>query len=271
MAALSQAGRSFAVSALFLSGCSTLPDGHAWGERATLTPGWERIRASALSAGRDPWVWAPLLGAGVLQIDNWDHRISDWARTETPLFGSTDDAARWSDDLRTTAHVAFLTSVAFTPSGDAAPDWFLNKAKGLGIQVSAAAVATGTTRLLKDATNRERPNGEDDESFPSGHTTSSAVFGRLAAENLDSIEINRPLRIGLDVGLDAVTIGTAWARIEAGAHFPSDTLFGMALGNFCGMFFNDAFLGLGSGSVSLAFVPQSGGGEIRWQVGFGER
>jgi membrane-associated phospholipid phosphatase len=259
------------LATLALVGCSTLPDRHAWGERATLSPGWERVRTSAVNAARNPWVWAPLLGAGVVQFDNWDHRISDWARSETPIFGSTENAAQWSDDLRTAAHITFLGTVAFTPGGSSAPEWVLNKAKGLGVQLTAAAVATGTTRLLKDATDRERPNGADTESFPSGHTTSSAVFGRLASENLESIEMSEPVRLGLDIGLDAVTIGTAWARVEAGAHFPSDTLVGMALGNFCGMFFNDAFLGLGGSGASLAFVPLPGGGEVRWQVSFGER
>jgi len=259
------------VFALSLAGCTTLRNGRAWGEDATLAPGWERIRASAINAVTDAWVWAPLLGAATLQIDNWDHRISDWARTATPVFGSTADAERWSDDLRSASSVAFATTVAFTPSGSSGSEWLLNKAKGFGVQLAAVAVATGTTRLLKDVTNRERPSGADDESFPSGHTTSSAVHTRLTSENLDSIEMGRAARLGLNVGLDALTIGTAWARIEAGAHFPSDTLVSIALGNFCAVFFNDAFLGLDSTNASLAFVPLPGGGAVRWQVSFGER
>ena len=259
------------VIALSLSGCTTLPNGRAWGEDATLAPGWERIRTSAINAVTDRWVWAPLVGAATLQIDNWDHRISDWARTETPIFGSTADAERWSDDLRSASSIAFFTTAAFTPSGSSESEWLLNKAKGIGVQVAAVAVATGTTRLLKDVTKRERPSGADDESFPSGHTTSSAVHTRLASENLDSIQMSRAARLSMNVGLDALTIGTAWARVEAGAHFPSDTLVSMALGNFCGMFFTNAFLGLDSANASLAFVPLPGGGEVRWQVSFGGR
>jgi PAP2 superfamily len=256
------------VLALSLAGCGTLPNGRAWGEDVTLTPGWERVRASAINAARDPWVWAPLLGAGVLQIDNWDHRISDWARAETPIFGSSDDASRWSDDLRSASLVAHAVTVAFTPSGGSGSEWLLNKVKGFGVQIVAVAVTTRTTRLLKEAADRERPNGADTESFPSGHTSSSAVYTRLAAENLDSIEMSQAARLSLTVGLDALTIGTSWARIEAGAHFPSDTLFSMALGNFCALFFNDSFLGLDSANATLAFVPRSGGGEVRWQFRF---
>jgi hypothetical protein len=236
-----------------------------------LSPGWERVRVSAVNAARDPWVWSPLLGAGVLQIDNWDHRVSDWARTETPLFGSTANAEHWSDDLRSTAVVAHAASVLFTPSGDSGSEWMLNKLKGYSVQLGAAAVAGGTTAVLKKTTNRERPNGKDTESFPSGHATVSAVYDRLAAENLDSIDMSGGARVGLKAGLDAVTIATSWARIEAGAHFPSDTLVSIAIGNFCGEFFNHAFLGLGGPGASLAFVPLPRGGEVRWQVSFGER
>jgi hypothetical protein len=40
----------------------------------------------------------------------------------------------------------------------------------------------------------------------------------------------------------ALTASAAWARIEAGAHYPSDTLFSIALGNFIGATVNDAFI-----------------------------
>jgi hypothetical protein len=48
---------------------------------------------------------------------------------------------------------------------------------------------------------------------------------------------------------------TAWARIEAGAHYPTDVLAGAALGNFVSLFVHDAFLG-GDCSVSVTVTPQ---------------
>ena len=45
-----------------------------------------------MDAARDPWVWIPLAGAAGLQIDNWDRDVSDWARRETPLYGSRQNA-----------------------------------------------------------------------------------------------------------------------------------------------------------------------------------
>ena len=252
---------------LILGGCTTLPNGNRWGESATLAPGWEQIRISAVNAAKDPWVWAPLLGAATVQIDNWDHRISDWARRETPIFGSQADAARWSNDLRSASVVAHLATVAFTPGGGSGEEWLLNKAKGYGVQLFAATAAIETSSLLKNATDRERPDGSDNQSFPSGHVTTSAVYGRLAADNLGWMDLNRTTRLTLNGGLDALTIGTAWARIEAGAHFPSDTFVGMALGNFSAAFFDEAFLGHGA-NASLAFIPHRGGGELRWQFQF---
>jgi hypothetical protein len=66
-------------------------------------------------------------------------------------------------------------------------------------------------------------------------------------------------RGALDLGLNALTYGTAWARVESGFHYPSDTLVGMSLGNFSGAFFNDAFLGLqpySRSSLSLAVLSR---------------
>lgn len=254
---------------LIFGGCTALPNGRSWGEGVTLSPGWEQIRLSAVNAATDPSVWVPLLGAATVQIDNWDHRISDWARRETPIFGSQADAERWSDDLRSASVVAHFTTVLLTPSGDMTEEWLVDKAKGYGVQLLAATAAIETSSLLKNVTSRERPDGRDNQSFPSGHATTSAAYSRLAADNLSWLDLSHPTRVMLAGGLDALSIGTAWARVEAGAHFPSDTLFGMALGNFSAAFFNAAFLGQDSANAALAFVPQPGGGELRWQLRFG--
>jgi hypothetical protein len=95
------------------------------------------------------------------------------------------------------------------------------------------------------------------------------VHTRLASRNLQSIEMSGAARTSLDVGLYALTIGTSWARIEAGWHFPSDTLFSMALGNFIASFVNDAFLGLDDSTSRLAIAPTEGGVTLQWQMRFG--
>lgn len=253
--------------ALLLAGCGTLPTGRGWGEDATWHPGWERVRASAANAARDPWVWAPLAGAAILQIDDLDERTADWAREHTPVFGSQRSAERWSDDLRTASVLVHYATIVATPGGGEFGEWVANKARGTLVDVAAVASTVAVTRSLKQAVGRERPNGRDDESFPSGHTSSSAVHTRLASRNLRSIDMSEGARQSLDVGLYAVTIGTSWARIEAGWHFPADTLFSMAVGNFMASFVNDAFLGLdASPAASISVVALPDGAILQWRT-----
>lgn len=256
------------VLVVALPGCTTLPNGRLWGQDATLRPGWDRARSAMVDAARDPRVWVPLIGAVAFQIDDFDRRTSDWAREHTPVFGSQNSADDWSDDLRTASSLALFVSLAATPGGDDPGEWFKAKAKGLMIDVTAIGATSLVTDGLKSVTDRERPNGLDRESFPSGHTSSSAVQTRLASNNLRSIDMSRGERRFLDAGLTAMTIGTGWARIEAGAHFPSDTLFSMALGNFIATFADHAFLGLTDLNGAVTFAPMAGGAAVQWNWSF---
>jgi len=210
------------------------------------------VRESAVNAARDPWTWGPLLGAAAFQIDDFDRRTADWAREHTPVFGSQSGAEQWSDDLRSASSIAHYATILATPSGDEPGEWLINKLKGTLVGVAAVSATGQITNLMKEEFDRERPNGSTGESFPSGHTSSSAVHTRLASRNLQSIEISDATRTTLDVGLHALTIGTSWARIEAGWHYPADTLFSMALGNFIASFVNDAFMGLSQPRSTLA-------------------
>lgn len=242
----SMLARLIAISLLasLAGACGTLPNGRAWGEDATATPGWRHVRDAAWQAARSPRVWVPLAAAALLQINGWDREIADWAREETPLFGSVENAGRWSDDLRTASVVAFHVATLATPGGDTPREWIPNKLRGFAVDAAAIVSTTALTQGLKSAAGRERPNGADHESFPSGHTAVAAVHGRLAAINLRSIDLRPGTRRLLDVGIDAITIGTSWARIEAGWHYPSDTLVSASLGAFFASFHSDAFLGL---------------------------
>lgn len=254
---------------LGLTGCGTLPDGRIWGEEATWRPGGERLKAAALGAARDPWVWAPLAGSALLQVEDWDERISDWARRHTPVFGSVENAREWSDDLRDASVLAHWTTMAVTPGGDEPERWLAAKARGVLVNAAAVASTVAVTRGLKTTVDRERPNGDpDQESFPSGHTSSAAVHNRLASRNLRWIDMSRATRTTLNVGLAALTAGTSWARIEGGFHYPSDTLFSVALGNFIASFFNDAFLGAGPGDLSVGLQALPGGALLQMQVAF---
>jgi membrane-associated phospholipid phosphatase len=257
------------LSLTSVAGCASLPNGRHWGEDATFTPGWERVRTSAVGAAFDPWVWAPLAGAVVFQIDDWDRRTSDWARAHTPVFGSQRNAERWSDDLRDLSALAHYATIAATPSGDEPREWIINKAKGALVDVAAVSSVVLVTNTAKSWSDRERPNGDDSQSFPSGHTSASAVHTRLASRNLRSLQMSDGWRTTANVGLTALTLGTSWSRIEAGWHYPSDTLVGMALGNFIASFVNDAFLGLeNSESATLSMSAAPEGPMLKWHWRF---
>jgi membrane-associated phospholipid phosphatase len=96
----------------------------------------------------------------------------------------------------------------------------LEQACGLGV----AGLAMRTTKHL---VHRDRPDGSDDRSFYSGHTTYSAVSTRR----------------GYGFGISfLLTVDTAFFRQAAGKHYPSDTIVG-------------ALAGLGSRALCAAIIP----------------
>jgi membrane-associated phospholipid phosphatase len=254
------------LTGLSLAGCATLSNGHRWGGNVTVSPGWTRVREAAVRAATDPWVWAPLAGAAALQVDNFDHRLSHWGRAQDPIFGSQANATLWSDRLRSVSVGVDIATVLFTPSGDVGEAWLLDKAKGYLVNLAAATTAIESTTLLQHVVARERPNGANDHSFPSDHSAASSVYTRLATLNLQEIPMDGDTREALDDSLHALSFATAWARVEGGWHYPSDTLVGMAIGNFCAEFFTDSFMGLDASRERFGFSPLPGGGALTFAV-----
>jgi hypothetical protein len=253
-------------AALLVASCGTTRSGTYWGETATLTPGGDRALGALRDAAYDPWTWAPLAGAAVLTIDDLDEQLSDWARDHTPVFGSTDDALDASHDLRALSYDLWILSVIATPSGDRADQWAINKVQGYVLEWAGTLAAGGVTDLLKDAVDRERPDGSNQRSFPSGHATSAAAYSSLAWRNVEQMEMPVALRWTIGGVLFASAAGTAWSRVEAGDHFPTDVLVGGAIGNFFARFVHDCFLGPVQPVTTLAYGdPQTGD----WSIGFG--
>ncbi|HEU4626696.1 MAG TPA: phosphatase PAP2 family protein [Steroidobacteraceae bacterium] len=249
-----------------LAGCVTTGPGN-WGADAAL-PSLARLKDAAVQSAKDPHVWAPLAGAAVFQIDGWDRKVSNWARENTPVFGSQQEAQAWSDHLRSASSIAYFATVLATPGSDDAPTWLRDKARGLTVQLGAIATTGLATTVLKDATGRTRPNGEGTQSFPSGHSSHAAVLNGLARDNLDAIDMSPTARRVLDVGVDLLGYGTGWARVEAGAHFPADVLAGIALGNYVAGVFDRAFFESGMPnpvSVSVEPVPRGFELELEWR------
>ena len=256
----------FILSFLYISsvitfqGCGTLSNGRGWGQDATLTPGWKRIKDSAVNAAMSPETWGPIAGALALQIDDMDKRISDWASKNNPVFGSQEKAGNWSNYLENASGAVYFTIVMAAPGGDDASEWLMAKAKGLAVGLAAHGITGESTSLIKRYSKRTRPNGANTKSLPSGHASGTAVFTTLARRNLDLINISPGKRLFADIGIIGLAAGTCWARVEAKAHYPSDVLAGYALGHFFSSFINDAFLGMDDrNTLQLAMEPSRNG------------
>jgi membrane-associated phospholipid phosphatase len=197
-------------------------------------------RHAARNAVRDPGTWAPAGMAAVIVVGGWDRQISEWAVTHTPVFGSPENAATWSDRLRAASDLGMIAT-ALAVHDDEHP-WRL-RAKTLLVEEVGAIASTSLTSLLKNATGRERPDGSDDQSFPSGHASRAFAYAAASRRNLEATNLARGWRIGLTAGLETLAIGTGWARIEAQKHYPTDVLAGAALGNYVSLLLHDAFIG----------------------------
>jgi hypothetical protein len=83
----------------------------------------------------------------------------------------------------------------------------------------------GLTNLLKMAVARERPNGEDDMSFPSGHASTAFTLAVVAERHF-----------GWKVGLPAYTVAglVAVSRLQRNKHYLSDVMAGATLGYIVG-------------------------------------
>lgn len=204
------------------------------------TSGWERLGRAARHAATAPRTWAPLLGALALQAGDADHRLQAWAAEHTPLFGSRTSADHASDDLKFAANGLWVVS-ALAPWQDEG-SWLASKARLLLVEGGANVVNSAAVGELKDRTARMRPNGEGATSFPSDHAARVGLHSSMTRSNLAHLGWSGEAQSSASVGLDALTGLTAWARVEANQHYPSDVLAGMALGNFIGVFFTEAWL-----------------------------
>jgi len=228
---------------LLTAGCGHMQSrNNYWGKNATVTPGWQAVKRAAVEAAVDPFTWVPAFGAAALQIGNADRDFTENIRRDKPVFGSAKDAEDASDWLRFGSIAVYAGLGLAAPAPPDPAEWRRAKGKGFLTGAVALAATSGVTDGLKVLTSRTRPNREDDESLPSGHVSTTTVAARLSAETLDYYELNQAPRFAAKTGLASITFATAWARLEAGKHFPADVLLGVALGNFIARFTTRAFL-----------------------------
>lgn len=89
----------------------------------------------------------------------------------------------------------------------------------------AFLINAGYTTLLKEVVQRERPNGEDRLSFPSGHASNAFTLAAVAERHY-----------GWKAGLPAYTVASlvAVSRLQRNKHYLSDVMAGATLGYIVG-------------------------------------
>jgi membrane-associated phospholipid phosphatase len=198
----------------------------------------------------------PNLGRAAIGVFNRDNLAPALIGTTAALIGTgfdeqvRDAMAGEGDDLTSTLSTLFggIEGVAIVGSVLAAGRFARGQRfRDATYDVAVAAGVTVTyTFALKYAVGRERPNEENNQSFPSGHT--SNAFAMAAA--LDG-------HYGKKVTIPAYTLAAlvGWARLRDNVHWLSDVLAGATLGYIVGrttVRVNDAPL---KGGATVTFAP----------------
>jgi len=126
-----------------------------------------------------------------------------------------------------------------------------HKLRRVGYDLSQALIiGQGLTHALKFTVQRERPNGEDNWSFPSGHSSGSFAMAVVIAHHYPKAAIPAFGVAGF----------VAYSRLVKGKHWLSDTVSGAALGVIVGMTVVREDLKLSVGKITfLPHIPVGGG------------
>lgn len=253
--------RVLAATILLLlgTGCASVSERGYWGASVGW-PGGAQLASAAARAARNPNTWIPAAGALVFGLTDLDDEVSDRAVDDTPVFGS--NARDASDTLRDIATASYVVTALVAPS-----DSLSSRAGGLLVGGSTLLADRMLVDGLKQVTDRERPDGSNNASLPSGHTSLASTSVNMAVGNLAYVDMPHWARLASNVGLYGTAAATGWARVEAGKHYPSDVLAGYALGSFLARFAYHAFLESGTAPpVSVNVTPLPGGGLLSVSV-----
>lgn len=103
-------------------------------------------------------------------------------------------------------------------------------ASGLLQLTKSEALTLLSVEVLKRTTNKTRPNGRDDRSFPSGHTA-------VAFAAAQYMQMRGGWRYGVPAYLAAAATG--YSRVQAKEHYWRDVLAGAAIGIATSYYFTD--------------------------------
>lgn len=138
-----------------------------------------------------------------------------------------------------------------------------DQARALEVGLETWALNTLATRGLKELAGRERPNGSNDSSFPSGHSSSAFSAATFLARSIDDAFESPWGKLGYLAFVPAVHV--AEQRVSSHVHYPSDVVAGALLGFFVANTIYDAHYGAHSdadGKSSSIFFGRSG--DLAW-------
>lgn len=168
------------------------------------------------------------VGLGSILAHQFDYKIQDYDLRENLL----PDRISKFGDLYGGIWSAWLLPVSViitSKSGNESNREMLEKLE----YAASALVANGvTTIVLKNIIGRERPNGNDTHSMPSGHTSHSFAVAAVASELYGN-------KIGTAAYLVAGLV--AISRINDNKHYLSDVIIGAGIGTVIGRGFAKTF------------------------------
>ena len=150
------------------------------------------------------------------------------SQLDTPtqnFFGRAQRAEAFGDYGQRLGGAAFVapTAAALLVLGRTSND---PRFRGVTYDMAQAFVVNGLyTTVLKKAAGRERPDGSNRLSFPSGHTSNAFAWATVASHHYGA-------RVGIPAYALAGLIGAS--RLEKNAHHLSDVVAGAALGVIVG-------------------------------------
>ncbi len=114
--------------------------------------------------------------------------------------------------------------------------WIVKAPQKAAFLVAACAAGALMNQLLKLGFGRERPDIvphqtlATGESFPSGHTTNSAIIYLMLGMMLARVETSYPAKVFIFLVCVLLTVLVGLSRIYLGVHWPTDVIAGWALG-----------------------------------------
>jgi len=159
-----------------------------------------------------------LIGVAVTGLSS---EFDDEVRDEIADEG--DETADFAADNLGPVGLGLVTLGLFIGGRRSTDQRFRDMSYDLGV---AFVVNLGYTGVLKAVAGRERPDGSDDASFPSGHTSNAFALASVASAHY-----------GKSVGIPAYGLASlvGLSRLRSNAHWLSDVVAGAALGHLVGL------------------------------------